>query len=69
MQGHGDSSHGIYCEYPRVPMTASVYLEAKRGNEQRRTPIFDVEVVSRIPQDYSLVIWDQRGCFIDEAGG
>lgn len=50
-------------------MTASVYLEAKRGNEQRRTPIFDVEVVSRIPQDYSLVIWDQRGCFIDEEGG
>jgi hypothetical protein len=36
---------------------ASVSLEAKRGNEQWRTPmIFATEVVSRIPQDYSLVM-------------
>jgi len=49
-------------------MAASIDLEAKRGDEQRRTPIFAAEVVSRIPQDYSLVIGDQRGCFIDEEG-
>lgn len=54
MQGHGDSSHGICRECPRVSMAASIDLEAKRGDEQRRTPIFAAEVVSRIPQDYSL---------------
>ena len=35
---------------------ASVSLEAKRGNEQWRAPVFAAKVVSRIPQDYSLVM-------------
>jgi hypothetical protein len=50
-------------------MAASVGLEAKCGDEKWRTPIFAAEVVSCIPQDYSLVIEDQRGCFIEEEGG
>lgn len=50
-------------------MATSVHSEAKRGDEQRRTPIFAAEVVSRIAEDYSLVIENQRSCFIDEEGG
>ena len=69
MQGYGDISHGSCCECSRVPMATSVHSEAKRGDEQRRTPIFAAEVVSRIAEDYSLVIENQRSCFIDEEGG
>jgi len=49
----------------------SVYLEGKCGDEQRWTPIFVAEVVSRITQDYSLVIVDQWGLLHrrDEEGG
>ena len=49
---------------------ALVDLERKLRDEQWWTPIFVPEVVARVPQDYSLVIVDQRGgSFIDEEEG